>query len=382
MLASGSTHVFENTKELRFSSYPLFQPQGEGSASVVQAVLENIFNAISALRSLKTVIWFYYPRHDPVGLADDFIRALGTIPTFHSFGDLCILSSPPQTLSLQPLSGLRSITCSSCWQGPQLVSEIASLLARCPELSCLHFNGASSVRFADLFAEVNKSGQSLPLKRLCSVGMSIIADDIAKSIRHFQSLESLSISRDLMDPAKVSDEIYIVLRQHNVPLKEMKVEINPFLIDYLASYSGLRDLQLVSHPFVNHPPMIVDKFYTKALPMHRETLEQLEITSEYASVWTKLPSIDHLQEVAKCQRLRGLKIWVDFGGVEPQRDYMAACDAWLAVGAQLPELTDMWISPSYVSLFRGPRVEAEDLLLAVLSRMRKETRKRFLVNNF
>ncbi|KAF9453628.1 hypothetical protein P691DRAFT_771188 [Macrolepiota fuliginosa MF-IS2] len=380
-LASGSTRVFEHTRELQFSSHHLFQ--GRGNVSIIQVLLENIFNAISALRSLETVNWFYYPRYDPVGLANAFTRALGTIPTFHSFGGLYILTAPPPTFSLQPLSGLRAITCSSGWQGPHLISEIASLLARCPDISCFRFNGDSFARFADLFAEVNKSGQSLPLKRLCLAEVSVIADDIENNIRHLRCLESLSISRNLKNSATASEEIYTVLGRHDVFLKELNVEINPFILDYIASYSGLRDLRLaVGHPSLEDSPAVVDRFYKGLLPLHQETLEQLEIVSTLPSVWTKLPSMDHLREVAKCRRLRRLTIWSGVDEAKPERSYIAACDAWLTVGAQLPELTDLCIKfPSDAPPFEDPEVDAGDLLLAALSRIRRETGKRFLVNS-
>lgn len=203
-----------------------------------------------------------------------------------------------------------------------------SLLTRCPNLSCFHLYGDSSSHLTDLFAQVNNSGQMLPLRTLSLFKVSITTDDIRNNIQHFQGLESLTICRNSESHvATTAGEICTTLSRHNVFLKRLKTDIvDDPLLDYLASYSDIRDLELsVTYRPLDSSPVPVDRFYEQILPRHRKTLEKLELGSSFPSAWTRLPSESHLGEIVKCQRLRMLKVYIELSRDELERDDTTTC---------------------------------------------------------
>jgi hypothetical protein len=206
------------------------------------------------------------------------------------------------------------------WNGrnDHFINEISSLLARCPDMSNLHIDGpfwyGDGTIFGELFAGIDRLGLSLPLRRLELNGVALTSDDIASNLRHFRKIEFLGVSRNPNPLAEsVLGQVCTILKEEDILLKGISTDFpdDPLLLDYLVSYSGLREL--LFDPRCQSPDCpadLVERFYTQVLPSHHRTLEHLKFTCwpVPASFENDQTALDPLAEVTKCRSLRVLEV--------------------------------------------------------------------------
>jgi hypothetical protein len=157
-------------------------------------------------------------------------------------------------------------------------------------------------------------GISLPLRRFELNGVAVSPSDFTSNLRHFKSIEFVGISRNPHPLGEtIFGEICAILKERDIFLKGICTDFldDPRLLDYLVSYSGLKELLLEPRLQSPDPPSdLIERFYTEVLPPHHKSLEHLRFTC-----WPLLPptqfgppSLDPLGEVAKCRSLRTLEV--------------------------------------------------------------------------
>jgi hypothetical protein len=260
----------------------------------------------------------YSPQHDPEQLAVGVIRALGTLSSIDSFENLRIFSNPPSSFTLKSISNLTTFRMHWSWDSHNsCLPEIASLLARCPQLTEVYLRSESystdtqDTALHDIFAEVGKSETILKLKKLELSGVVVNPNDFEAHVQHLRDLTFLGITNNPSSKALTAfGTTCNILQKHNdVYLKGVVTDLSgdPLLLSYLSSYSGLTKLCLGLQDN-KEDFIVVNRIYTQILPIHSKTLEYVELGSVRSSSWCQLPTKEQLAGLVKCQHLRVLKV--------------------------------------------------------------------------
>lgn len=260
----------------------------------------------------------YSPQHDPEQLAIGVIRALGTLPLIESFDNLRIFSNPPSSFTLKPISNLTTLRVHWSWDNfNNCLPEIASLLARCPQLTEVYLRSESystdnpDTSLNDIFAEVNKSERVLKLKTLRLCGVVVDPDDFEAHVRHFRDLTFLGITNNSSSKAYTAfgATCNILQQRNDIYLKGIVTDLSgdPLLLSYLSSYSGLTQLCLGLQDSKDDFD-VVNQIYTQILPKHSKTLEHLQLGSVRSQIWCQIPTEEQIAGLVKCQQLKVLKV--------------------------------------------------------------------------
>jgi hypothetical protein len=184
-----------------------------------------------------------------------------------------------------------------------VISDIASFLARCPDLSKLYLSNDSS-SLHELFAQAGKMEREWKLTEFQLNEVEVRSDDIKAQTRHFRNLTCLEI-RNNPSPTAAEDFGAIcdnLWREQGVLLKSVSTDYSqdPLLLSYLDSYSGLMKLCF------GKKKALENDAYMRILPRHAETLEQYQL---YAGpTWCGFISEVQRAGLSQCRRLRTL--WV------------------------------------------------------------------------
>ncbi|XP_006457375.1 hypothetical protein AGABI2DRAFT_123245 [Agaricus bisporus var. bisporus H97] len=308
-LADSSTTVFAHTRQLKFDAsriYSTKETEIEGISRVQRLVVERIFDAISSLQSLQFMN-FYVSVNYPERLTTNIISALGTLTSFEGFNNLTINENPPSSsFSLQSLSNLTVFRMSWVGRADVIVSDIASLLARCPQLSELYLaNNSSSLQ--ELFAKVVETEGTWKLKELQLHGVDVSPDAMRAQARLFKHLTCLEIRNNssLTAATDFGTICEILQQEQGVLLKSVSTDYpeDPLLLSYLCSHSGLTKLCFDSGKKLQPPDAADSGIYMEILERHLETLEHLQLHA--GPSWNNLITEMGL---LKCQRLRTLRV--------------------------------------------------------------------------
>lgn len=160
----------------------------------------------------------------------------------------------------------------------------------------------------------------LKITHLTLKGLPVKLD--ATVLSHLRSLISLTTDVTFSPPDQVSDnqgagfssgDVWSVLWFEKIHLQEIITDVvQSALIEYLASFSGLRRLILTETPY-DMPPQVSDqlalKFYEQALQNHVHSLDALEINTNYEGKWSFASHCSSI--IIKCTRLTFLKLSIN-----------------------------------------------------------------------
>ncbi len=227
----------------------------------------------------------------------------------------------------QPFSNLQTLNIQiSRWSEKrhELVSEIASLITRSPDLQDLlvqvHplFRG-SSVTFGALFPSLDSPEQPLRLKRIDLEHICITPDDIQANTRYYDKLERLSIMNNpwVKRPDVAYANIWTVLRKNCIYLHALTTDAigGSEFVEYLTSFTGLRELVIVSRYLHDNDDI---RRVNTVIAHHHETLEILDLGSRVS--WSSCPWIRSATEdihaqlagISRCEYLRELAVHYEY----------------------------------------------------------------------
>ncbi|KAK7464899.1 hypothetical protein VKT23_006108 [Stygiomarasmius scandens] len=139
----------------------------------------------------------------------------------------------------------------------------------------------------------------------------------SKSLRACTHLTSLDLR--VGDLGQSHQSIFNVLHSNQIRLRRIVIDsvTDPFL-GYIASYSGLECLSIRFQP-IRYPGIVTgmteaEQFFRVILPLHRDTLVNLEIEPAYESEWCFSES--NMDALSRCQQLRNLSVKVRTKGMK------------------------------------------------------------------
>lgn len=106
--------------------------------------------------------------------------------------------------------------------------------------------------------------------------------------------------------------LWTALKHHRILLRELAANVTFAVLEYIASYSGLRRLKLCLHD--RSANSLASRFFECALLMHSESLEELTVKVRAYSAadrWYFGKSI--APHIARCQNLRSLSVSIYIG---------------------------------------------------------------------
>ncbi|KAF5362866.1 hypothetical protein D9758_007022 [Tetrapyrgos nigripes] len=248
--------------------------------------LKIIMQSFSALRDVKEFTFYYGPIVDI------------TIP-YPDLPNLRILSiSTPQE---EPIGQ---------WNWTPSHSLLLKHLLNCSSsLSALHLD-SRMVFYADShlghalpemslhssITHLSLSGWSLPILRPFTAYVSKLPN--LTSLRIFMRYHSSSPLKDFFSALSAN---HIHLRRL---VLDGEVDVKPVL-DYIEGYSGLEVLCLIG---VHSHPYVADRFYRIILPLHNDTLVELDIQPLFQSTWCF--GTHNAEAIRRCRKLRRLSVGV------------------------------------------------------------------------
>ncbi|KAF7777633.1 hypothetical protein Agabi119p4_3705 [Agaricus bisporus var. burnettii] len=321
------------------------------------------------------------------------VIASGSTTVFEHTKELKILVysfDPPPPFYLRSFSNLTEFSGSWFCKAPShTISEIASLLPRCPNLTRLRLGNVfnSGTTLNDIFFETGMMEKSLELKELQLQGFVVSPDAFEHYVRHFKCLTSLAITQNRSRSASTDfGEICNILRRNNIYLEHIVAD-HPEdlpLLSYLSSYSGLTRLTLESQSGGTGSFEAVNMFYTQVLPKQAEVLEELRLCFHDAPrVWRKTPTVNQLAGLTQCHKLRTLVVSSLFTFEFKEEDARRIWEFWFEVGLQLPGLEHMSVIPVNPYTWHGEfytSVAWRAIRNDVLEQYQKEKNLRFAVN--
>ena len=267
---------------------------------------------------------------DPEWAVLQVFDALASLPFLN---DLHLSCWPVSNPSLQPrrLPHLEILTFTrESWQDDDCITiiPIAKLISWSqPKLTTLIINdyryrdNQNPPNLNDFLSETSKSSVFLKLTHLTLKGLFVKLD--ATVLPHLRSLISLTTQGVFSPQDQVSGNrgagfssgnIWWVLRLEKIHLQEIVTDdVQLALIEYLASFSGLRRLRLTEAPSYGTLPQVSDelaiKFYERALQDHVHSLDSLEINTNYEGNWSFASHWSSI--IKKCTRLAFLKLSIN-----------------------------------------------------------------------
>ncbi|KIJ90274.1 hypothetical protein K443DRAFT_660925 [Laccaria amethystina LaAM-08-1] len=163
-----------------------------------------------------------------------------------------------------------------------------------------------------------------------------------------------------------SGNVWSVLQLEKIHLQEIVTDdVQLGLIEYLASFSGLRRLRLTQAPSYRTLPQMSDqlaiKFYEQALQNHIHSLDSLKINTNYEGNWSFTSHCSSI--IKKCTRLTFLKLSINFEDMAEEKDDKEDSSAsgnnviWslLDICAALPALKTLKLFSAFPEHSRGSK---------------------------
>ncbi|ESK87366.1 hypothetical protein Moror_11700 [Moniliophthora roreri MCA 2997] len=155
---------------------------------------------------------------------------------------------------------------------------------------------------------------------------------LGKAASFLTSLRSISVS----SPASLAI-LWKTLRQEHIPIKRLLIRqrIEPALVDYLASYSGLERLEI---PLCAHwdTPWLAWSFCKRVLPKHAGSLTDLYISEPYAFGKHNMPYYE------QCVALERWGFGMNLFWWDLEKDWLTPC---FKICQKLPRLSKLLICP-------------------------------------
>ena len=267
---------------------------------------------------------------DPEWAVLQVFDALASLPFLNDLHLSCWPVSNP-SLQLRRLPHLEHLTFTrKPWQDNDCITfvPIAKLINWSqPKLTTLliddhrYRDNRNVSNLNDFLLEISKSSVFLKITHLTLKGLFVKLD--ATVLPHLRSMISLTTEGVLSPQDQVSGNIWSVLRLGKIHLQEIVTDdVQLALIEYLASFSGLRRLKLTEAPSYGTPPQVSDelasKFYERALQDHIHSLDSLEINTNYEGNWSFANHCSSI--IKKCTRLTLLKLSINSEDMAEEKD--------------------------------------------------------------
>ncbi|EDR02862.1 uncharacterized protein LACBIDRAFT_332053 [Laccaria bicolor S238N-H82] len=243
--------------------------------------------AIGSLVGVRQILWEL--DSDPEWATLLVLDALASLPVLEDL-HLRVLWHLNFPVPFQRLSNLKKLTLNSCCNNrTSVIRTVAGLIGRNqPELTSLIIvdtsYGGHALTLQDFLAET--SSVCLKITHLHLNGLLVKFD--ASALRHLRSLISLTIAD--MGPESLAQKIWSTLRSEKIHLQELVTDdVQPALVEYLTSFSGLRRLRLIWTSSYRTPLLVSNqlaiRFYEQGLDNHISFLESLQVRSSYEGKW-------------------------------------------------------------------------------------------------
>uniref|UniRef100_A0A8H7XS09 Uncharacterized protein n=1 Tax=Psilocybe cubensis TaxID=181762 RepID=A0A8H7XS09_PSICU len=312
--------------------------------SVAEEVIAGyIFDVISSMKAVEEVIW-KPERKDSEQTHKLVMDALKTLPNLrHIDVSVTWLRTP---LDLDSVTSLQEIIMHEISETLQvdMFEGLAKAVAQNPQLHLIDIRNAGFYRrnidefqcLHQVFKYYPREAPPLRLRDLRMFECRFRLDDI--TIPHLQHLTSLqllcveehctlpsqpasqsgaNLDRDLVLQGKDSfcsnlEDVWTAFRSIGVQLENISIDMVPSsFLDYLASYSGLKKLNIDLHKLRNSElsDSMAAKFYDKSIIGHTNTLEELILSTSYEGLWCIGPH--NFKTLAQCKNMERLCIGVN-----------------------------------------------------------------------
>ena len=212
------------------------------------------------------------------------------------------------------------------------LENLAKMVAHSPQLNSINMKNIYPIPLGknqslhQLFQYYSKDVPPLRLHRLVLDTYLVRFDDI--TLPHLKYLTSLSLTniKDTSDSEELKaeqgrwgsslQEIWSALIKAHIFLEEITVDfVVHTLIAYLASYSGLKILNLTSRASDQTSNDLAAQFYAKPLSNHVQSLRKLDISAIFEGLWC----VDehNLTLISQCINLKHLGVTVISSQVDP-----------------------------------------------------------------
>ncbi|KAF5355512.1 hypothetical protein D9758_006415 [Tetrapyrgos nigripes] len=287
-------------------------------------------SAIQSLQNLKAIRWHWR-------LSDGewaFKTIISSLSSLQSIKEFTFRYTIPKTLKHEivipqidlPNLETLSISVSSYIEDSTphpVMSNLANHLAsQANSLSTLHLENETSygkplLTLSNLDVLANETFSDL--SRLDLIGWSL-PDNFISIFSKFTNLTSLELCR-LTSTSTCAFPFYTILGENHVRLKRLVADhVSEATMDYLQSYSGLECLSLKNFNDNDQNGSWANLFFDKCLPLHRDTLVDLEIHPKVESRWCF--GEHNVDAFRRCRNLRSLSVRVECRGMplEPISD--------------------------------------------------------------
>jgi hypothetical protein len=243
----------------------------------------------------------------------DVFSALAKLPRLRDLSVIFHAYSAFEDVPFTGFSNLNRIWLTSLPMTPHIIDGVKGLLARSPSLTELGLHASPQVEapevktleFSSLVEDAMKPNFSPRLKEL---SISPSRFNLSPSCAPFlRSLTSLVIPNG--DSSHTQPSFWKTLQDSGIHLRELKVApLRQSIIDYLLSYSGLRDFTLDwSRQDVEDVEKIARQFFHAVLPRHRDTIRSISFGHTNLGPWTVTQS-DLDEGVYLCKNIQKLTL--------------------------------------------------------------------------
>ncbi|KAK0207548.1 hypothetical protein IW262DRAFT_529423 [Armillaria fumosa] len=328
-IASGRSNVARHVQTLtilsltppRYKRLRLWQRIMKRKQRVYRAFESNFIRAVTKFTAV-TSLYFDIHTIQPSS-AEKIMRSLGALPrlsqlSVHMYHDV----DPSVSLSLsRHFKNLHSIHL--CGLRPCYNDAPSTIIANSPALTELTLDGTCDITsdktatMENLFSKL-PTGTALPLQSLTIGGtMRYLLDPAPQIPPHFKSLTSLVITSDIIS---VPAEFWRALETARIYLQKLSVrELDESLLNYLESYTGLKDLSAGRfEDDVAKSDLAADRFYHCVVPKHSGSLRNVHISTDFEGKWCL--SDTQLDEIMRCSGLVSLDVSVGLSEVDALYD--------------------------------------------------------------
>ncbi|KIM42284.1 hypothetical protein M413DRAFT_444714 [Hebeloma cylindrosporum] len=347
-----------------------------------------LFKAIASLRSVHSVEW--KPANKDAEWAQKDVMA--ALKTLHNLRVLNVETGHFKfPLPIHDLSNIQEISVhdTSTNYSTQIFDNLAKLVSRNPKITSIDIAGSSrySVDPIDknpslhwIFENYPQKSSPLRLHQLSLTYCFLKLDSV--TLPHLQHLTSLSLitiqepysrrvrwrsdgasdlerSKEKLAYGSSLDDVWKALKLSRIYLQELVLDVVvPSLLDYLASYSGLKKLWIIPGIFrdgSSSDSMASQFFLSTSFINHVQSLEDLSITAIYEGFWCFGPWNEGV--ISRCTKLKALKMAIVSVQLYPPEDADGernVIDLLIdAVSNSMPQLETLVISTANAEGLRG-----------------------------
>ncbi|KAF8160012.1 hypothetical protein B0H34DRAFT_705799 [Crassisporium funariophilum] len=345
---------------------------------VNKGILAHLGQAISSLNKVQNV-WWQFAMNDPEWAKIVVMDSLASLPSLEQLR-ISLGGGSASSLRLEQLTNLRKISITGLCPDYRVdvIPGLRTLISNSPQLTHLDVDSGSyradseTSTLHDLLDAVPVNSP-LSLTHLSLRSWCVRLD--SRTLPHLRTLESLTLYNTLdtrnqlfgslddlatdeliertKDYCSTNDEVWDTLRREEIYLAEIATdEVCEALLDYLASYSGLKKFSLsgtkTQDSFSSDP--LAMRFYDEVLPNHASTITVLDVPAEYEGKWCF--GKHNASILQRCTKLANLRVSIHSQDMDREKEKDAVWSL-LEIVDDLPYLSHLSISPADSEFNRG-----------------------------